>query len=50
MKGNSLYDRTDDRFKELIGKKVQCLDKDGKNVLVFWNLPLLITIYTINSR
>jgi hypothetical protein len=30
MKGNSLYDRTDDRFKDLIGKKVQCLDKDGK--------------------
>lgn len=30
MKGNSLYDRTDDRFKDLIGKKVQCVDKDGK--------------------
>jgi hypothetical protein len=30
MKGNSLYDRTDDKFKPLIGKKAQCLDKDGK--------------------
>jgi hypothetical protein len=30
MKGNSLYDRTDDTFKPFVGKKVKCLDKDGK--------------------
>lgn len=30
MKGQTLYDRTDDRFKDLLGKKVQFIDKDGK--------------------
>jgi len=30
MKTNSLYERTDDRFKHLIGKRVECKDKDGK--------------------
>lgn len=33
MGPNSLYDRTDDRFKHLIGKKVQCKNKDGKKVV-----------------
>lgn len=33
MGSNTLYDRTDDRFKHLIGKKVQCKDKDGKKVV-----------------
>lgn len=27
---NGLHERTDDRFKHLIGKKVQCVDKHGK--------------------
>jgi hypothetical protein len=30
MQDNILYDNTDDRFKPLIGKKVQCKDKHGK--------------------
>lgn len=30
MGQNTLYDRTENRFKHLIGKKVQCLDKEGK--------------------
>lgn len=29
MGQDTLYDRTDDRFKPLIGKRVQCIDKDG---------------------
>lgn len=33
MGSNSLYDRTDDRFKHLIGKKVQFINKDGKKVV-----------------
>ena len=33
MGHNKLYDRTDDRFKHLIGKKVKCLNKDGKKVV-----------------
>ena len=27
---NGLYNRTHDQFKPLIGKRVQCIDKDGK--------------------
>lgn len=33
MGQNTLYDRTDDRFKDLIGKRVQCINKDGKKVV-----------------
>lgn len=33
MGQNSLYDRTDDRFKHMIGQKVQCVNKDGKKVV-----------------
>ena len=33
MGQNKLYDRTDDRFKHMIGQNVECVNKEGKKVV-----------------
>ena len=33
MTNKGLYERTDDRFKHLIGKRVECLNSEGKRMV-----------------